>query len=61
MIIEKKRCKRKSKQRQKQKLRAALVAKLFNGAHRGDDALVEIQIFDFFILIFLYFSLILYH
>jgi hypothetical protein len=35
--------------------------KLFNGAHRGAEALVEIQFFDFFILIFLYFSLILYH
>jgi hypothetical protein len=34
--------------------------KLFNRAHRGAEALVEIQIFDFFIH-FLYFFLILYH
>jgi hypothetical protein len=35
--------------------------KLFNGAHRGAGAHVEIQFFDFLILFFLYFSLILYH
>jgi hypothetical protein len=29
--------------------------KLFNRAHRGAEALVEIQVFDFFILFF-YFS-----
>ncbi len=30
--------------------------KLFNGAHRGAEALVEIQFFDFFILFFVFFS-----
>jgi hypothetical protein len=30
--------------------------KLFNGAHRGAEALVEIQFFDFFILLFIIFS-----
>jgi hypothetical protein len=43
------------------KLSATLATKLFNGAHRGADALVEIQFFDFFILLVLYFSLILYN
>jgi hypothetical protein len=37
----------KSKQRQKEKLSAALAEKLFNGAHRRAKALVEIQFFDF--------------
>jgi hypothetical protein len=37
------------KQRQKE-ISAALAEKLFNGAHGGADALVEIQIFDFLIL-----------
>jgi hypothetical protein len=32
----------KSKQRQKEELNAALAEKLFNGAHRGAGALVEI-------------------
>jgi hypothetical protein len=30
--------------------------KLFNRAHRGAEALVEIQIFDFFIQFFVFFS-----
>jgi hypothetical protein len=37
---------------QKEKLSATLAAKLFNGAHSGVEALVEIQNFNFFILIF---------
>jgi LDH2 family malate/lactate/ureidoglycolate dehydrogenase len=57
----KRRCKRKLKQRQNEELSAALAEKLFNGAHRGAEAIGEIQFFDFFILIFLYFSLILNH
>jgi hypothetical protein len=38
----KKRWKRKSKQRQNEELNATLVKKLFNRAHRGAEALVEI-------------------
>jgi hypothetical protein len=53
--------KRKLKQRQNEELSGALVEKLLNGAHRGAMALVQIKIFDFLILIFLYFSHILYH
>jgi hypothetical protein len=49
------------KQRQNEELSAALAEKLFNGAHRGAEAIGEIQFFDFLILIFLYFSLILNH
>jgi hypothetical protein len=43
------------KQRQK-KTQHSTSGKLFNGAHRGAEALVEIQVFDFFILFFYYFS-----
>jgi hypothetical protein len=43
-----------------EELSTALAKKLFNGAHRGAEALVEIQFFDF-LFYFLYFSLILYH
>jgi hypothetical protein len=57
----KRRCQRKSKQRKNEELSAALVEKLFNRAHCGAKSLVEIQFFDFLILIVLYFSLILYH
>jgi hypothetical protein len=40
------------KQRQKEGLSVALAEKLFNGAHRGAEALVEIQFFDFLIIFF---------
>jgi hypothetical protein len=43
---------------QKEELNVTLAENLFNRAHRGISALVEIQFFDF--LIFLYFYLILY-
>jgi hypothetical protein len=55
------RCKRKLKQRKNKELSAALAEKVFNGAHCGAKALVEIQFLDFFDSILLYFSLILYH
>jgi hypothetical protein len=38
--------------RKNEELNAALAEKLFNGAHRGAEPLVEIQFFNFFILIF---------
>jgi hypothetical protein len=52
MMIQKMRCKRKSKQRQNEELSAELAEKLFNGAHRRAKALTEIQFFFFLILIF---------
>jgi hypothetical protein len=52
----KRRCKMKSKQRQNEELLAALAEKLFNGAHRGAEALVEIQFFEVFILFFVFFT-----
>jgi hypothetical protein len=48
----KRRCKRKVKQRRKEKTQCSNSGKLFNGAHRRAEALVEIHIFDFFILFF---------
>jgi hypothetical protein len=48
----KRRCKRKLKQRKNEELSAALAKKLFSRVHRGAEALVEIQFFDFLILIF---------
>jgi hypothetical protein len=56
MMIQKGDGTRKSKQRQKEELDAALEEKLFNGAHNGVEALVEIQFFDFLILFFVFFS-----
>jgi hypothetical protein len=52
MMIQKGDGTRKSKQRQKEELDAALEEKLFNGAHCGVEALVEIQFFYFLILFF---------
>jgi hypothetical protein len=43
----KRRCKRKSKQRQNEELSTALAEKLFNGAHRGTKALGKIQFLTF--------------
>jgi hypothetical protein len=57
----KKRYKRKSKQRKNEEFSTALAEKLFNGAPRRAEALVEIHYFDFLLLIFLYFSQIFYH
>jgi hypothetical protein len=42
----------------KRKTQRSTNRKLFNGAHRGAEALVEIQVFEFFILFFYYFCLI---
>jgi hypothetical protein len=44
-----------------EELSVAIVEKLFNGAHHGAEALVEIELFHFLILMFLYFPLILDH
>jgi hypothetical protein len=44
------------KTKENEELSAALVERLFNGAHHGAEALVEIQFFDFFILFFVFFS-----
>jgi hypothetical protein len=41
-------------------LSAALTEKLFNGAHRGAGALVQIQLF-YFLFYFWYFYMILHH
>jgi hypothetical protein len=38
--------------KENKELSAALAEKLLNEAHRGTEALVEIQFFDFLILIF---------
>jgi hypothetical protein len=43
----KRRCRRKSKQRQNEELGATLEEKHFNGAHHGTEAVVEIQFFTF--------------
>jgi hypothetical protein len=43
MMIQKRRCKRKSKQRENEELSATLAEKLFNEAHHGAEALVEIH------------------
>jgi hypothetical protein len=43
----KRRCQRKSKQRKNEELSTTLAEKLFNGAHRGAEALVEIQFLNF--------------
>jgi hypothetical protein len=47
--------------KENEELSTTLAKKLFNGAHRGAEALVEILFFDFLILFFLHFYLILYH
>jgi hypothetical protein len=47
MMIQKRRCKRKSKQRENEELSATLAEKLFNEAHHGAEALVEIHFFTF--------------
>jgi hypothetical protein len=46
--------------KENEELSVALAEKLFNGAHRGADALVEIQFF-YFLIPFFVFSLIFYH
>jgi hypothetical protein len=53
----KRRCKRKVKQRRKEKTQCSNSGKLFNGAHREAKALVEIHNFDFFILFFFQFCI----
>jgi hypothetical protein len=45
-----------NKTKAERKTQRIISEKLFNGAHRGAKALVEIQFFDFVILFFIIFS-----
>jgi hypothetical protein len=56
MMIQREDAKGNQNKRKNEKLSAALVEKLFNGAHCGVEELIEIQFFGFFILIFLFLS-----
>jgi hypothetical protein len=52
----KRRCKKEIETKAKQSTQRSTSGKLFNRAHHGAEALVEIQFFDFLILMYLYFS-----
>jgi hypothetical protein len=52
----KRRCKKEIETKAKQSTQRSTSGKLFNTAHHGAEALVEIQFFDFLILMYLYFS-----